>query len=615
MKKLNQLKFVLLFSALMLCCRSVCAETVTYTVVSKTSVTTSGTAPDGSSVTFESTAVSGELDSRISAGKSQTLTLSGYSGYRITELKLNIYSNGSAGAGKLAYSVDGGSSFTYLIGSNSVGIAFDNSAWNGSYTKDDSNVVKKNVSIDCGSSDVVIKIEGTANALYCKSYTLTYEIPDERTAVNMTSFTATKSSLIVDQTTTTSVANDQEGWTAAYTYSSDDESVATVSAEGVISAVAAGTAHITAALNVAVNDENYKVGTTNSKTITITVTERSGVDPVDGGDNYVLVTDASTLADGDCILFVNSTADGVANAMSTTQAENYRMNTTVSIKDGVINTIGNDVQVVTLEGTTDNWYFNVGSGYLYAASSSSNYLRTQASKDNNAKAKIEIGNDNLAKIVFQGANTHNELRFYGTIFSSYDSKSSCIKPYIYRYVKPNEFNITISSVKWRTLVAGRDVSLPDGVKAYIVTASDAENAILTEAANIKANEPYLLYGPEGTHTLTVIDSADEPTGNQLRISDSSTSNGVYVLSNRVSHGVGFYVWEGGQLGAGRVYLPANFSAREFVGFDFCEGETTGISTVHASSLMVNGYYDLQGRKVAQPTKGLYIVNGKKVIVK
>jgi hypothetical protein len=47
-----------------------------------------------------------------------------------------------------------------------------------------------------------------------------------------------------------------------------------------------------------------------------------------------------------------------------------------------------------------------------------------------------------------------------------------------------------------------------------------------------------------------------------------------------------------------------------------EGETTGISSMHNSEcIMHNEYFDLQGRRVAQPTKGIYIVNGKKIVVK
>ena len=46
-----------------------------------------------------------------------------------------------------------------------------------------------------------------------------------------------------------------------------------------------------------------------------------------------------------------------------------------------------------------------------------------------------------------------------------------------------------------------------------------------------------------------------------------------------------------------------------------DGETTAISTVNRDPFTMNQYYDLQGRRVVQPVKGLYIVNGKKVVIK
>ena len=49
--------------------------------------------------------------------------------------------------------------------------------------------------------------------------------------------------------------------------------------------------------------------------------------------------------------------------------------------------------------------------------------------------------------------------------------------------------------------------------------------------------------------------------------------------------------------------------------DFGEGNVTSISVLENEAMPVGNYYDLQGRKVSQPTKGLYIVNGKKVIIK
>lgn len=59
--------------------------------------------------------------------------------------------------------------------------------------------------------------------------------------------------------------------------------------------------------------------------------------------------------------------------------------------------------------------------------------------------------------------------------------------------------------------------------------------------------------------------------------------------------------------------PSALGARSFTIDE--EGETTGINAVNGEGFMVNGYYNLNGQRVAQPTKGLYIVNGKKVVIK
>ena len=68
---------------------------------------------------------------------------------------------------------------------------------------------------------------------------------------------------------------------------------------------------------------------------------------------------------------------------------------------------------------------------------------------------------------------------------------------------------------------------------------------------------------------------------------------------------------------GKAYLdfPTVIEARSI---DIEGDGTTGINMVNGEGLKVNGsevYYDLQGRRVLYPKKGLYIVNGKKVILK
>ena len=68
----------------------------------------------------------------------------------------------------------------------------------------------------------------------------------------------------------------------------------------------------------------------------------------------------------------------------------------------------------------------------------------------------------------------------------------------------------------------------------------------------------------------------------------------------------------------RAYFQLKGDAVNAASFnlDLGEGETTGISSMHNSEcIMHNEYFDLQGRRVAQPSKGLYIQNGKKLIIK
>lgn len=98
---------------------------------------------------------------------------------------------------------------------------------------------------------------------------------DTRTAVNMTGFSATSTTLVKGNTTTTSVTNDQNGWTPSYTYESSNSEVATVSNDGVIIAIAKGTATITASLDIANDDATWKKGATSSNTIDITVNNPS----------------------------------------------------------------------------------------------------------------------------------------------------------------------------------------------------------------------------------------------------------------------------------------------------------------------------------------------------
>lgn len=138
---------------------------------------------------------------------------------------------------------------------------------------------------------------------------------------------------------------------------------------------------------------------------------------------WQIVTDVSNLQTGDKIVIV---AKDFNYALSTTQNNNNRAQAAV-IKDKSSITFGDDVQIITLEnGSIENTFaFKVDNGYLYAASSSSNHLKTQTTNNKNGIWTINIDAEGVATIKAQGTSTHNWLRYNSTnnppIFSCYGS--------------------------------------------------------------------------------------------------------------------------------------------------------------------------------------------------
>lgn len=117
-------------------------------------------------------------------------------------------------------------------------------------------------------------------------------------------------------------------------------------------------------------------------------------------------------------------------------------------------------------------------------------------------------------------------------------------------------------------------------------------------------------------TKTESNSTGDYSTNSLEGTDIDVigQSNAYVLGYSSAAGVGFYKLKtDGVIRANRAYLTYSDGARDFFGF----GEETGISLTPNPSPNVEGsiYYTVDGRRVSQPTKGLYIVNGKKVIIK
>ena len=189
--------------------------------------------------------------------------------------------------------------------------------------------------------------------------------------------------------------------------------------------------------------------------------------------------------------------------------------------------------------------------------------------------------------------------------------------------------VTIGAEGFATLCPTADVDFTSvsGVKAYIGSMFNRQTGVLTmtRAYDVPAGTGLMLKGEPGTYSIPTCESFTVVSNLLKGVIVATNINAIedgyvnYVLNNG-SQGVGFYKvgTAGASLEAGHAYLqiPAETAtSRNALKLRFDdEEEATAISNVDRQEGEA-AVYDLQGRRVAQPQRGLYISNGKKVIVK
>lgn len=148
----------------------VSVNSVTYTPTSATAVTTTGTAPVESSITFNNTY---NNKNQITKNNSQTYTIKGFEGCTIKKVVLSMKSNKDAGAGTFSLKA-GTTDLAAIKNSTTFNKWYNNTSYSTSYKDvtvsltNDSYTIKAN-------EDVVIVIKASVNSLYCQSVTIEYE--------------------------------------------------------------------------------------------------------------------------------------------------------------------------------------------------------------------------------------------------------------------------------------------------------------------------------------------------------------------------------------------------------------------------------------------------------
>ena len=181
---------------------------------------------------------------------------------------------------------------------------------------------------------------------------------------------------------------------------------------------------------------------------------------------------------------------------------------------------------------------------------------------------------------------------------------------------PTTVSAEIGSTGWATLYSDKalDFSTVEGLTAYTATVSK-NTVTLTEVENVPANTGVVLKGDAATYNIPITASSETAQGHlQGSTSKATTADGTqYVLAMNNEGNAQFApATAASTIAAGKAYLVvAGGASRLNV---VIAGETTGIKVIEAQEAQ-EGIYNLQGQRVAKAQKGLYIVNGKKAIVK
>ena len=201
-------------------------------------------------------------------------------------------------------------------------------------------------------------------------------------------------------------------------------------------------------------------------------------------------------------------------------------------------------------------------------------------------------------------------------------------------------NFNITEAGYGTYYSSKAYIMPKGVKGYTITGNEGTSLVMNEAyaagAVVPAKTALVVEGAANKYYTLVAESTElTPDDNKLHGSDEAETTYVdgtdvkyYKLSyNNEGNNLGFY-WgsENGAAftnGAHKAYLALDnekllSQSRGFSLADLAHGVTTGINTTVKSATQSNFIYDLNGRRINSlngAAKGVYIMNGQKVLVK
>lgn len=421
-------------------------------------------------------------------------------------------------------------------------------------------------------------------SLYIWKIVLTYDEGDTKIDPTLSFPQASYDVDLGDEFVAPTLSRDLDG-TGAVTYSSSNTNVATVnSTTGAVTVKSVGSTTITA--NVAADDK-YKAGTAQYVlNVNFQVT--------DGVFDFEKAGAQTTLEDYGSGVTLTSSSNEYVTDSKTWTAVNVTMETS-----GKYRWWNADKTLRFYD--TSYMEFSVPDGYVITKI------------DHTAGTLSEPNSGSMSGTSWVGASQSVKLQASGNF-----------KSVTVTYTTATQ-SVTVGTSKYAAYCSSYALDFTSTeVKAYKAKVEGGK-VKLTQVNQVPANTGVILHGNAGDYNVPVIASASAVSDNELigvntrtlvewETGDDGKYN--YILQG----GVFKKAATGGHLKANRAYLHTSYDvttagAREYLEFAF-EDEVTGVADVRCK--MADGrndFYNLNGQKVLNPTKGLYIVNGKKVVIK
>lgn len=197
----------------------------------------------------------------------------------------------------------------------------------------------------------------------------------------------------------------------------------------------------------------------------------------------------------------------------------------------------------------------------------------------------------------------------------------------WQFVKVTEIPVSIGSTGYASIALPFAAQIPEdsNVKAYYASSANGNSLHLEEITSkqIPANTGVILCNEDGETTvnLQIINDAAAIEGNKLAAT-TAKRQGFTALTNYVlaatDNGAGFRIANITTVPANKAYLPkANVSTPEGTMRFVFGDDVTGIDNINAAQTTASKkYFDLQGRRVMYPSKGIYVTeDGQKVFLK